>query len=478
LMSTATALNKYRNFSEWFDKLLLEARILDDRFPVKGFSVYLENGAYILRRVREMLEKELRETGHKEMIFPLVTTEELLGKEAQHIKGFSTEVFVIESAGGKPLDVKLIVRPTSETIMYPMFKLWIRSHADLPLLVHQSNMVYRHETKATRPLLRVREIPWNEAHTVHATAAEAEQQVKKAVEIYRKVLDQLGLAYLVLKRPDFDKFPGARYSIAFDAWNPDGRVNQVATVHNLGKNFSKVFEIEFETRDGKRENPHQLCYGFGYSRVLAALISQHGDDRGLVLPPVVAPLHVVIVPIVFKGQEESIKQFCYGVAERLQKFAVKVDDREDVTPGEKFYHWEKLGVPVRLEIGPREVAENRATLFRRDTLEKQVVAVEEIEKAVETVLTSIGQSLAERSWRIMRQMVVEVSSIDEVKKVISERRIAKFDWCGSVECAEQLKAAAGGELRGSRFDELEVPSGPCIVCGKNAAEVVYFARAY
>ncbi len=478
MMSTATALNKYRNFSEWFDKLLLEARILDDRFPVKGFSVYLENGAYILRRVREMLEKELRETGHKEMIFPLVTTEELLGKEAQHIKGFSTEVFVIESAGGKPLDVKLIVRPTSETIMYPMFKLWIRSHADLPLLVHQSNMVYRHETKATRPLLRVREIPWNEAHTVHATAAEAEQQVKKAVEIYRKVLDQLGLAYLVLKRPDFDKFPGARYSIAFDAWNPDGRVNQVATVHNLGKNFSKVFEIEFETRDGKRENPHQLCYGFGYSRVLAALISQHGDDRGLVLPPVVAPLHVVIVPIVFKGQEESIKQFCYGVAERLQKFAVKVDDREDVTPGEKFYYWEKLGVPVRLEIGPREVAENRATLFRRDTLEKQVVAVEEIEKAVETVLTSIGQSLAERSWRIMRQMVVEISSIDEVKKVISERRIAKFDWCGSVECAEQLKAAAGGELRGSRFDELEVPSGPCIVCGKNAAEVVYFARAY
>lgn len=478
MMSTATALNKYRNFSEWFDKLLLEARIVDDRFPVKGFSVYLENGAYILRRVREMLEKELRETGHKEMIFPLVTTEELLGKEAQHIKGFSTEVFVIESAGGKPLDVKLIVRPTSETIMYPMFKLWIRSHADLPLLVHQSNMVYRHETKATRPLLRVREIPWNEAHTVHATAAEAEQQVRKAVEIYRKVLDQLGLAYLVLKRPDFDKFPGARYSIAFDAWNPDGRVNQVATVHNLGKNFSKVFEIEFETRDGKRENPHQLCYGFGYSRVLAALISQHGDDRGLVLPPVVAPLHVVIVPIVFKGQEESIKQFCHSLAERLQKFAVKVDDREDVTPGEKFYHWEKLGVPVRLEIGPREVAENRATLFRRDTLEKQVVAVEEIERAVENVLTNMGQSLAERSWRIMRQMVVEVSSIDEAKKVISERRIARLDWCGSVECAEQLKAAAGGELRGSRFDELEVPSGPCVVCGKNAAEVVYFARAY
>ncbi|MDW8084080.1 MAG: proline--tRNA ligase, partial [Candidatus Caldarchaeum sp.] len=402
----------------------------------------------------------------------------LFGREAAHIKGFSTEVFVIESAGGKPLDVKLIVRPTSETIMYPMFKLWIRSHADLPLLVHQSNMVYRYETKATRPLLRVREIPWNEAHTVHATAAEAEQQVHKAVEIYRKVLDKLGLAYLVLRRPDFDKFAGAKYSVAFDAWNPDGRVNQVATVHNLGKNFSKVFEIEFETRDGKRENPYQLCYGFGYSRVLAALISQHGDDRGLVLPPSIAPTHVVVVPIVFKGQEESILNYCRRITGLISRFVVKLDDREDVTPGEKFYYWEKMGVPVRVEVGPREVAENKATVFRRDTLEKTLVDAEELEKKILELLEAIERNLSERSWRIMRQMVVEATSVDEVKKAISDRRIARICWCGSVECATKLKEEAGGELRGSKFDDVEIPSNPCVVCGKNAAEVVYFARAY
>ncbi|MEM4281826.1 MAG: proline--tRNA ligase [Candidatus Caldarchaeum sp.] len=477
-MSSATAINKYRNFSEWFDSLLLEAKIVDDRFPVKGFSVYLENGAFIIRRIREMLEKELNDTGHREMVFPLVTTEELFGRESQHIKGFSPEVFVIDSAGGKPLDVKLIVRPTSETIMYPMFKLWVRSHADLPLMVHQSNMVYRYETKATRPLLRVREIPWNEAHTVHETAADAEQQVRKAVEIYRKVLEKLGVAYLILKRPDFDKFAGARYSIAFDAWNPDGRVNQVGTVHNLGKNFSKVFEIEFETRDGRRENPHQLCYGFGYSRVLAAIISQHGDDRGLVLPSSVAALQVVIVPIVFKGQEEAILRYCRALAERLKGLRVKLDDREDITPGEKFYYWEKLGVPVRLEAGPREVAENKVTVFRRDTLEKNSVDVAGLEPYLVKLLDEIDRNLSDKSWRIMRQMISDASTVEEVKKIISERRIARVAWCGRTECAMRLKEAAGGELRGSRFDEVEVPTGGCIVCQQPAQEVVYYARAY
>jgi len=477
-MTAVSSINKYRNFSEWFDKLVLEARIVDDRFPVKGFSVYLENGAFILRKIREMLEEELNATGHKEMIFPLVTTEELFGREAQHIKGFSPEVFVIESAGGKPLEVKLIVRPTSETIMYPMFRLWIRSHADLPLLVHQSNMVYRYETKATRPLLRVREIPWNEAHTVHATAADADQQVRKAVEIYKKVLDRLGVAYLILKRPDFDKFAGAKYSIAFDAWNPDGRVNQVGTVHNLGKNFSKVFEIEFETPEGRRENPHQLCYGFGYSRVLAAILAQHGDDRGFVLPSRVAPLQVVVVPIVFKGQEEVILRYCREVASKLTGLRVKVDDREDVTPGEKFYYWEKIGVPVRLEIGPREVAENTVVVFRRDTLEKKQVPASEVPSHVGALMEEIDKNISEKSWRTLRQMIVDAQSVDDVKRAVSERHIARINWCGDEECAMQLKEAAGGELRGSKFEEPEAPFGGCVVCQRPAKDVVYVARAY
>ncbi|MEM4675763.1 MAG: aminoacyl--tRNA ligase-related protein, partial [Nitrososphaerota archaeon] len=362
----ASAINKFTNFSSWFDELIFQARIVDSRFPVKGFIVYLENGMFILEMIRRRLEELLVETGHKTMMFPLVTTDELFAKEAEHIKGFLSEVFVIEKAGNKPLEKKLIIRPTSETIMYPMFKLWIRSHADLPFKVHQTVHVYRYETKATRPLYRAREFPWNEAHTAHATAADAEEQVREAIEIYSKVLKELGISYLLLKRPDFDKFAGAKYSIAFDAWNPDGRVNQVATVHNLGRNFSKVFEIEFEQKDGSRALVYQLCYGFGLSRVLAAVIAQHGDDRGCVFPPSIAPVQVVIVPIPFKGYEELITSYCKKIHERLKRiYRCVLDDREDVTPGEKFYHWEMLGVPVRVEIGPKEVSSSKVTLFRR-----------------------------------------------------------------------------------------------------------------
>ncbi|GBC68461.1 Proline--tRNA ligase [archaeon HR01] len=477
-MAAVTALNKFRNFSEWFDKLVLDARIVDDRFPVKGFAVYLENGSFILRRLRNLLEEELEATGHKEMQFPLVTTDELFGREAQHIKGFMAEVFTIESAGNTKLERKLIIRPTSETIMYPMFKLWIRSHADLPLMVYQSNNVYRYETKATRPLFRVREIPWNEAHTVHATASEAEDQVKKAVEIYRKVLDKVCIGYLILRRPDFDKFAGAKYSIAFDAWTPDGRVNQVGTVHNLGKNFSKVFEIEFESKDGKRENPYQLCYGFGYSRVLAAIIAQHGDDRGLVLPSEVAPTQVVIIPIYFKGQEQTILDYARRVAENLKPLRVFVDERDDMTPGEKFYRWEMLGAPVRVEVGPREVSENKATVFRRDTLEKEQVDFETLNSYVKELLRKIDSNLSQRSKRIMEQMITDITDLQKGREEISARKILRVEWCGKTDCAEKLKEAVGGEIRGTLYDITEIPTGSCIVCQQQAREVVYVARAY
>jgi len=479
MSAIATAINKFTNFSSWFDELIFQARIADSRFPVKGFIVYLENGMFILEMIRRRLEELLIETGHKTMMFPLVTTDELFAKEAEHIKGFSSEVFVIEKAGNKVLEKKLIVRPTSETIMYPMFKLWIRSHADLPLKVHQTVNVYRYETKATRPLYRAREFPWNEAHTAHATAAEAEEQVREAIDIYSRVLKELGISYLLLKRPDFDKFAGAKYSIAFDAWNPDGKVNQVATVHNLGRNFSKVFEIEFEQKDGSRALVYQLCYGFGLSRVLAAVIAQHSDDRGCVFPPSIAPVQVVIVPIPFKGYEELIMSYCKKIHERLARiYRCVMDDREDVTPGEKFYHWEMLGVPVRVEIGPKEVSSGKVTLFRRDTLERTEVDLNDIETRVEELMTKIFTSLKERSARIMEQMVVDAYSPDEVKKVLSERKIARIEWCGKEECALKLKENAGGEIRGSRFDIVEVPQRNCIVCGEKAQEVVYVAKAY
>lgn len=475
----ATSINKFTNFSNWFDEVVFQARIVDARFPVKGFLVYLENGMFIIDKIRRGLEELLIETGHKPMMFPLVTTDELFSKEAEHIKGFSAEVFIVERAGDNVLDRKLIIRPTSETIMYPMFKLWIRSHADLPLKVFQSVNVYRYETKATRPLYRAREFPWNEGHTAHATAAEAEQQVREAVEIYSKVLRELGISYILLKRPEFDKFAGAKYSIAFDAWNPDGRVNQVATVHNLGRNFSRVYEIYFEQKDGSRALVYQTCYGLGFGRVLAAVISQHGDDRGCVFPPWVAPVQVVIVPIPFKGQEGAIISYAKKVYEVLKEhYRCVLDDREDVTPGEKFYHWERMGVPVRVEVGPKEVVSNKLTLFRRDTFERYEVELGAVREEVESLMSKIMNSIRDRSARMMEQLITDAKSVEDVKDALNQRKIARVEWCGKLECAEKIKENAGGEIRGSRFDIVEVPHGNCIVCGERSEEVVYIARAY
>lgn len=469
-------MKKFENFSSWFDDLILKARIVDNRFPVKGFLIYMENGAHILDEIKRLLENELEKTGHKKMYFPLVTNEELFGKEAEHIKGFSKEVFMIDQGPGEQ---KLIIRPTSETIIYPMLKLWIRSHADLPLKVYQSVNVYRCETKATRALYRVREIPWNEAHTAHETPSEAERQVKEAVEIYQNVLRELGISYLILKRPDFDKFAGAVYSIALDAWNPDGKVNQVATIHNLGRNFAKAYEIEFEKKDGGRGIPYQTCYGFGFSRVLAAVIAQHGDDHGLVLPPIIAPTQIVIIPIPFKGQEKQIHEYAVRVKDMLSpRWRTVLDDREDVTPGEKFYQWELLGVPVRIEIGPKEVAESSVTVARRDTLGRTTVRLDDVINRVAELMDAIASNLLEKSWRIMRSLISNAKSVEDVKKILKNKRIARVEWCGKIECAEKLKEEVKGEIRGERYDIAEIPEGNCVVCGEKAKSVVYVARAY
>ncbi|MCS7132674.1 MAG: proline--tRNA ligase [Nitrososphaeria archaeon] len=473
---SVSAMKKFENFSNWFDDLLLKARIVDNRFPVKGFLIYMEHGAYILDEIKKLLEAELEKAGHKKMYFPLVTSEELFGKEAEHIKGFSKEVFVINQGPGEQ---KLIVRPTSETIMYPMFKLWIRSHADLPLKVYQSVNVYRCETKATRALYRVREIPWNEAHTVHESPSEAEKQVKEAMEIYQSVLKSLGISYLILKRPDFDKFAGAVYSIAFDAWNPDGKVNQVATIHNLGRNFARAYEIEFEKKDGSRGTPHQTCYGFGFSRVLAAIIAQHGDDHGLVLPPTVAPTQIVIIPILFKGQEKQMHEYSVKIKDMLSpKWRVVLDDREDITPGEKFYQWELLGAPIRIEVGPREVVESSVTIARRDTLERITVRLNDLINEVARLMDAIASDLLEKSWKTLRALISDAKNVEEVKKVLRNRGIARVEWCGRIECAEKLKEEAKGEIRGERYDIAEAPVGNCAICGEKAKSVVYVARAY
>ena len=473
-------MKKDENFSEWFDELLFSADVLDDRYPVKGYSVYRGWGYRIVRRIVEVLEGRLEEAGHEPCLFPVVIPEDAFAKEAEHIAGFSGEVFWITHAGETELNRRLLLRPTSETAIYPLFKQWIRSHADLPLRVHQSVAIYRYETRATRPLLRMREFLWNEAHTAHVGWEDAERQVKEAMEIYAGVFRRLGLAYLLLQRPDFDKFPGAVYSLAFDAWNPDGRVNQIGTVHNLGENFAKVFEITYEDLGGEQQLVSQTCYGFGVSRVLAAVIAQHGDDHGLVLPPEVAPAQVVIVPIPYKGYEEKIEDFCDKVFEELMESGIRVVlDESDRQPGEKFYRWEMFGVPVRVEVGPKDVDANRVTLSRRDTLKRTTAKFEDLVPAVFSLFEDIMGNLLGRSEEVLENSIVDVDDVKALRKAIRGKKIARVNWCGSEECAEKLKEeAGGGEVRGHRYDVEEKPTKPCLICQKPATRIVYTARAY
>jgi len=472
-------MKKYENFSEWFDEVLFNADILDYRYPVKGFAVYKGWGWRIVRKIIQMLEERLEASGHNPMLFPVVIPEDYFAKEAEHIEGFRAEVFWITQAGNRKLARKMLLRPTSETAMYPLFSYWIRSHADLPLKVFQSVPVYRYETKATRPLLRMREFLWNEAHTAHKDWEDAERQVQEAVRIYKEVFRRLGLGFLILKRPDFDKFAGAVYSLAFDAWNPDGRVNQIGTVHNLGENFAKAFDITYEDVDGSHKYVFQTCYGFGISRTLAALISQHGDDHGLVLPPEVAPVQVIVIPIPYKGVEEEVKKYSREVYERIKREGIRVQiDESGDQPGEKFYRWEMFGVPVRVEVGPKDLEERQVTLSERVNLKRSRVKVEEMIPAIRELFVKITNELAERSLKTMEEMIVNARSLEALKSAIKEKKIGRVNWCGRLECAEKIREESGGEIRGHRFDVDEPPEGPCIICKGEAKLIIYVAKAY
>jgi len=468
------------NFSEWFDNVLLEAKIADDRYPVKGFTVYTGWGFSIAKRIISMLEEKLEAADHEPMQFPVVIPEDAFQMEEDHIKGFSGEVFWITHAGDNPLERRLLLRPTSETAIYPMFKMWIRSHADLPLRMDQTCNVYRYETKATRPLYRGREFLWNEGHTAHATYEDAEKQIGIAVEIYSQIYDTLCLSYVKLKRPEFDKFAGADYSVAFDAWNPDGKANQIGTVHQLGFNFAKAFEMTYENEEGQQQLCTNTCYGMGFGRTLAAVISQHGDDHGLILPPAIAPKQVVIIPIPVKGKEEVSKKYSHEIASVLSEAGIRIiiDEEDRLRPGEKYYKWEMYGVPLRIEVGPREAESRTVTLVRRDTFEKNKVELKNLSETIKTTFNIIQKNLTERSRGIFKERLVSASNIGELRENIEQKKLVRINWCGGSECADALKDRVSGEIRGTMWPEKEEPTGPCILCNGEAKYVAYVCRTY
>jgi len=471
-----------RHFGKWFRHVLTDAGIMDNRYPIKGMTVWLPHGFKIRGKMLQTLRELHDSTGHQEMLFPLLIPETSLAKEAEHIKSFEGEVFWVTRGGLTPLRIKLALRPTSEAAIGPILKLWIRSHADLPIKLYQIVNTFRYETKATRPLIRVRELDsFKEAHTIHATEQEAEAQVKVGTEIYKKFFDTLAVPYKISKRPDWDKFPGAVYTISFEQILPDGRTLQIGTVHNLGQNFSKAFDVTYETEKGERRHVWQTCYGIFAGRPLVGVLGAHGDDNGAVLPPSVAPIQVVIIPIPHKEKEKQITKACQDVASRLRKtkISVEMDVRPDLTPGAKYYYWERRGVPIRIEIGSRDLEKNEVTIVRRDTLEKQACKKEKVVAVVKKTIKVMSQDMREKAWQWMSEHVYRVDTLEEANRLLKKRAgIVEVTWCSKKDCGHKLEEEVNARVLGTPVDLKEKVVGNCVVCGKKAKDIVRVAIAY
>jgi prolyl-tRNA synthetase len=468
------------DFSEWFHNILDEAKIVDTRYPIKGMHVWLPQGFKIRKYTLKIL-KEILDEDHEEVLFPMLIPEDELEKEAIHVKGFENEVYWVTHGGLTELNEKLALRPTSETAMYPMFSLWVRSHTDLPMKFYQVVNTFRYETKHTRPLIRVREITtFEEAHTVHESREDAAKQVEKAVEIYRRFLDMLGIPYLITQRPEWDKFPGAEYTVAFDTLLPDGKTLQIATVHNLGQTFAKTFEITYETAEGDHKYVYQTCYGLS-DRVIASIIGIHGDESGLCLPTDVAPYQIVIVPIIFKKGKEEVLEFCRNVQDSLKNkgnLRVHLDDR-DIRAGKKYYEWEMKGIPLRIEIGPRDIANKKVVIVRRDKHEKKILDFnpESFVEDIEAVMQDINENMRSKAWETFNSKVRTVENVEEASKEISENKgIVSFGWCGEESCGKELEEKVNMDILGIRGDVED--DKKCINCGKPAKHVAFMAKTY
>lgn len=460
---------KDEDFDEWYNEVVEAAELCDKRYPVKGMNIWRPYGWETMRNIDARIRREMRRTGHMEVNFPLLVPETLFQKEADHIEGFGSEVFWVTHAGDNELDERLLLRPTSETALYTTFALWIRSHTDLPLKTYQIVNTFRYETKMTKAFIRVREIHFFEAHTCHRNYEAAEAQVDEDLDIAARFLDGLCLPYVVSRRPDWDKFAGAHYSIGIDVLMPSMRVLQVASIHQYRENFSRPFEITYEDENGEHRHCHQTTYGMS-ERVLGAIVGTHGDDNGIALPSGIAPIQVVIVPIIFKGKEENVLEECRAVRQELEDMDVRVHlDERDETPGSKFYDWELKGVPLRVEVGPRDIENSVVTLATRDG-EKMQLPRDELDE-LPNELEAFDQRIAATAQAFMDDHIARLDQLEQRTGII------EVPWCGSERCGLQMEEQTGMKSLGIPIPEHEC-EGRCVVCDGEAAHWLRLAKSY
>ena len=462
------------DFSQWYTDVVRLADLMDYT-PVRGCMAIKPYGYAIWELIQSQMDAEFKRTGHENVSMPMLIPESLLLKEADHVEGFAPEVAWVTQGGTEPLQERLAIRPTSETIFCTMYAKWVQSWRDLPLLYNQWCSVMRWE-KTTRPFLRTSEFLWQEGHTIHATAEEAEEETMRMLEVYRAFCeDVLAIPVYCGQKSEKERFAGARATYSVEAMMQDGKALQSGTSHNFGTNFSEPFEIRFLDKDGTLKYAQETSWGTS-TRLIGAVIMTHGDERGLKLPPKVAPVQVVVVPVA--AHKEGVLEGAKAVADRLKKAGLRVrfDDRDNVTPGWKFNEWELKGVPVRIEIGPRDLAENKAVCVRRDTFEKEAVSLDNIEETVCTLMDAIQANLFETARAFRDAHTADVHNMEELERQVNGG-YARAMWCGERACEDEIKEKFAATSRCMPFDQTPI-GDTCVCCGKPARKVIYFAKAY
>ncbi|MCR4406987.1 MAG: proline--tRNA ligase [Anaerolineae bacterium] len=466
-----------KDYSRWYTDVIQQAE-LADYAPVKGCMVVRPYGYALWENIKDGLDRRFKATGHVNAYFPLFIPMSFLQKEAEHVEGFSPELAVVTYGGGKELEEPLVVRPTSETIIGHMYAQWVRSYRDLPILINQWANVVRWEMR-TRLFLRTTEFLWQEGHTVHATYEEAQEETLRMLDVYADFAENdAAIPVIKGRKSESEKFAGADTSYSIEAMMGDKRALQAGTSHNLGQNFARAFEIKYLDQNNELQYGWTTSWGVSW-RILGAVVMVHGDDQGLVLPPKLAPYQVVIVPI-WRSEDEKaqVLEATGRVKAALTDVRVKVDDREEYSPGWKFNEWEMRGVPLRIEIGPRDVAVGQVVLARRDIAgDKSVVPISELARRVPQMLTVIQADMLERARQFQKENTYQPTTYEELKEAVA-KGFALAYWCGDPECEAKVKDETKATTRCIPLDQGGVGPGRCAICGKEATERAIFARAY
>ena len=468
---------KEEDTAKWYEEVCLKSELAEFS-PVKGTMIIRPRGYFIWETIQEYFNKNIIEkTNCENAYFPLFIPESFFKKEAEHAKGFQPEVAWIDSKLTSPGE-RLAIRPTSETIIYDSYSRWIRSYKDLPLRINQWANVVRWETETTKLLIRSREFLWQEGHCVYETEKECDKETFQYIQLYKKLCEELlALPVLVGKKTEKEKFAGAKYTLAIEAFMPDGKALQCGTSHNLGQGFAKSFGIEFIGKDEKKHLPWQNSWGLS-TRLIGATVMMHSDNKGLVLPPKIAKNQIVIIPILFDKTKSKILKQAEKISKQLSKFAPILDDREEYSPGWKFSEWELKGIPLRIEIGPKDLEKESITIVKRNTGEKSQLKIKEIKTKIPEILEEIQNELFSVAKKFLESNIIEVKNWNELIKTINEKKMAKTIWCGNGKCEEEIKEKTGGAT--SRCIPLDSKKiyGNCPNCRKPAKTKIYFSKSY